>query len=58
LIKEKMDVELLSIVSAFDVTSDFFITSHSLRKLWAKCFQAEQYRCSLDTFIQAFDSTI
>jgi hypothetical protein len=58
LIKEKMDVELKSILSSFELSADFFLTSHSLRKLWAVCFQAEQYRVPLDTFIQAFDATI
>lgn len=57
-IKEKMDLELVSIIESFDLTADFFITSHSLRKLWTKCFHPEQFRVELDAFIQAFDCTI
>lgn len=37
-IKEKMDIELREIIASFDFTADFFITSHSLRKLWSRCF--------------------
>ena len=58
LIKEKMDVELREIIASFDLTPDFFITSHSLRKLWSKCFQKDQFRVPIDIFIQAFDETI
>ena len=58
LIKEKMDVELREIIASFELTADFFITSHSMRKLWGKCFQRDQYKVSLDIFIQAFDTTI
>lgn len=58
LIKEKMDVELRAIITSFELTPDFFITSHSLRKLWAHCFQRDSYRAPIDLFIQAFDETI
>ena len=33
-----MDLELKAIIASFELTPDFFVTSHSLRKLWARCF--------------------
>ena len=58
LIKEKMDVELREIIASFDLCPDFFISSNSLRKMWATCFSSERYAAPLDLFIQAFDSTV
>jgi hypothetical protein len=40
-IKEKMDIEIREILSCFSLTSDFFITSKSLKKVWSKCFQPD-----------------
>lgn len=57
-IKEKMDIELREIIASFDFTADFFITSHSLRKLWQRCFQPRQYRVEVDLFVAAFDESV
>ena len=40
-IKEKMDIEIREILASFELTSEFFITSKSLRKVWSKCFHPE-----------------
>ena len=58
IIKEKMDLELKAIIASFELTADFFITSHSLRKLWSACFSLKTFKVGLDVFIQATDNTI
>lgn len=46
-----MDVELREIIACFDLGADFFITSHSIKKLWQKCFQPQQYKVPLENFL-------
>lgn len=58
IIKEKMDIELKAIIASFELTADFFITSHSLRQLWSTCFSHLTFKVGLDIFIQAADSAI
>lgn len=57
-IKEKMDIEIREILASFELTSDFFITSKSIRKVWGKCFQPDQFRVPFTTFIEGFEDII
>ena len=53
-----MDIEIKEILASFELTSDFFITSKSLRKVWSKCFQPDQFRVPFTTFIEGFEVTV
>ena len=53
-IKEKMDQDLKQILLSYDLKSEFFITSPSLKKLWHAHF-SNQYRVPLDLFLQSFE---
>ena len=53
-----MDIEIKEILASFELTSDFFITSKSLRKIWKKCFQPDQFRVPFTTFIEGFENII
>lgn len=50
-----MDIEIREILVCFQLTSDFFITSKSLRKVWSKCFQPDQFRVPFTSFIEGFE---